>query len=155
MQLTLSRALRYKKRVIEKICNIESDIQTYNSIIEGTEVEVDVNELLKQRTDLKRYLINFKLTVQEATRPIQKEILELAEAKSDISFYKRLPTDHGKQVMQPRYGMTEATENTFVATIRKDEKERVISQLQDKIDELQTTIDAHNANTTITVDNVL
>lgn len=35
MKMTLARALRYKKRVIEDIRKFESDIEESNSVVEG------------------------------------------------------------------------------------------------------------------------
>lgn len=76
-----------KKRVVESIRKIESDIQQSNSIVEGQERETDVRLSLKQRE----------------------------------------------------------------AEIRKAERDKIVKELQDKIDQYQTKIDAHNATVEIEV----
>lgn len=146
-KMTLSRALRYKKRVVEKIRNLESEIQTNNSKIDGEERDCDVRLALKQRTQWTLHLIDLKLKIQEATRPVQALILELAEAKSEISFLQRIQTIHGTQPSRFRDEHTVK----YVAEIRKPELDKMVQALQNKIDSLQTRIDAHNADTTVEI----
>jgi len=94
MKMTLARALRYKKRVIESIRKFESDIQEVNSIVEGQERDTDVRLALKQRAAWVKHLVALKMSLQEATKPIQRLVFELAECKAEISFYQRLGTGH-------------------------------------------------------------
>jgi hypothetical protein len=146
-KMTLSRALRYKKRVVEKIRLFESDIQNSNTIVDGEERDVDVRLALKQREAWVRHLVDLKLTIQQATQPIQRLVLELAEAKSEIAFLQRVGTQHGTQ--QSRYSGEPSLK--YVSEIRKQERDKMVSTLQDEIDKIQTKIDAHNAETTIEV----
>jgi hypothetical protein len=146
-KMTLSRALRYKKRVVEKIRLFESDIQNSNTIVDGEERDVDVRLALKQREAWVRHLVDLKLTIQQATQPIQRLVLELAETKSEIAFLQRIGTQHGTQ--QSRYSGEPSLK--YVSEIRKQERDKMVSTLQDEIDKIQTKIDAHNAETTIEV----
>ena len=147
-KMTLSRALRYKKRVIENIRNLESEIQENNSKVAETERECDPELALKIRKVWVNHLIELKLKIQEATRPIQRLILELAETKTEISFVSRIPTVHG---VHRAHFRDEAT-LTYEAAIRKQEVNTLLTELRDRIDSLQTKIDLHNAETTITID---
>jgi hypothetical protein len=146
MKMTLSRALRHKKRVIETIRKFETDIQTANSIVEGEERDIDVRLSLKQRAGWVKSLVALKLALQEATKPIQRLIFELAEAKSEISFYQKLSTEHG--TVKSRYGDAAMK---YEAEIRKLERDKLVKELQDRIDQLQTKIDAHNATVELEV----
>lgn len=146
MKMTLARALRYKKRVVESIRKFENDIQASNCIVEGEERDSDIRLSLKQRSVWVEHLIGLKLALQKATQPIQRLILELAEAKSEIAFYQRLSTEHG--TVKDRYG---GTAMKYESEIRKKERDKVVKELQDRIDQLQTKIDAHNATTDIEV----
>lgn len=146
-KMTLSRALRYKKRVIETIRGLEADIQGYNSVLEGTDPEVDVRKALMKRKAWVEHLVLLKLQIQEATRPIQKMVLELAETKSEIVCLQRLNTTHGK--VENRWG--DGKPELWFAVIRKAEKDQLVADLQKRIDELQTKIDAFNAEHTIDV----
>jgi len=145
--MTLARALRYKKRVVESIRQLEADIQVNNSRVEGEEREVDVRLALKQRAAWVTHLVHLKLAIQQATRPIQRFVLELAETKSEIAFMQRVNIEHGTQRSRFRDEQTIKLE----AEIRKSERDKLVNGLQDRIDELQTKIDAHNAENLIEV----
>lgn len=148
-QLTLARALRYKKRVVAKIAALEADIQTNNTLIEGAEQEVDIRQALKDRDALVSHLTELKLAMTKATFSIFPHILEVAELKSKIAFLGRIPTTHG--VHRDRYGETNAT---YRAELRKKEVTNTVTQLQSQIDDLQAKIDAYNNKTTITLEDV-
>jgi len=146
-RMTLARALRYKKRVVENIRTLEMEIQQNNSKIDGEERECDVRLAFKRREAWVFHLVDLKMKMQEATRPIQRLILELAEAKSEIAFWQRVPTMHGTQPSRFRAETT----IRYVAEFRKPETDSMVRMLQDRIDLLQTQIDAHNAETTVEI----
>lgn len=146
-KMTLSRALRYKKRVLERLRSAESDVQSYNSVVDGAEREVDVNKKLAERGALVQHLIELKLALQDATRPIMPLVFELAETKSEISFWQRISTVHGKV----RSHYRDEAETSYNALIRKPQVDEKVKELQERIDALQTKIDAHNADTTIEI----
>jgi len=152
IRMTLARALRYKKRLLHKIANIQSDINTSNSVIvpaEDTEVkrEVDIRSLLEQREVLLKHLVDLKIIFYEKNKPIQRAILELAELKGEISFWESIKTQHGPL-------MYEYADNPIIfnAFIRKEEVDKKVGEFTKKIDELQEKIDAHNYNTEIVVE---
>jgi cell fate (sporulation/competence/biofilm development) regulator YmcA (YheA/YmcA/DUF963 family) len=147
-KMTLARALRYKKRVVETIRNLESDVQTNNSVVAGSERETDVRTALKQRDAWVKHLVDLKLAIQEATRPIQRLVLEMAETKSEIAFWNRVDTTNGPQ--KDRWGGTN-TEIKMEAALRKSDKDECLKKLQERIDSLQTRIDDHNASTQVNV----
>lgn len=147
MEMTLSRALRYKKRIVEKIRKLEQDVQTNNSKVEGEEREADVRLCLKQREAWVKHLVNFKLALQEATRPIQRFVFELAETKSELSFVQRINTQKGQVVASYR----DDTTRTYSAEITKKEVDTITETLQKRVDDLQTKIDSHNATTVVNV----
>lgn len=145
--MTLSRALRYKKRVVENIRKLEEDVQSNNSMVYGEECDSDVRLSLKQRDGWVTHLVDLKLAIQAATQPINRLVLELAETKSEISFVQRINVTHG--LSQSRY--RDEASIKYKAEIRKPERNTLVTTLQNKIDDLQTRIDVHNAETTITL----
>ena len=147
MKMTLSKALRWKKRAIEKIRKFEVEVQSNNSHIEGEEQEVDVQNSLNKRSEWVLHLVALKLQLMKASEPIRHKIFALAEAKAEIKFFQGIPVNHGKT--RGRY--REEADVTYVATIRKAEQDANIQTLQDKIDLLQTEIDAFNAETILEV----
>lgn len=150
MKMTLARALRYKKRVLESIQKLETDIQLSNSVVEGEEREADVRQALKTRDSWVKHLTELKVAMQTATLPVQKLIFELSEAKSKITLLQRLDVKHGTQ--KSRYREEQSLK--YTAEIRKSERDKMITALQTEIDQLQTQIDTHNAKTSIDVADV-
>jgi len=137
--MTIAKALRYKKRVVSKISKLESDIIENNSIVEGGEREINVKAALAQREDTVRHLIDVKLAISTASAPIQRMILQCAEAKSRISFYNRVPTNHGKSKDRWDENLT-----VYEAELRKQKKDQEVAELESAIDEFQSNIDAFN-----------
>lgn len=138
-KMTIAKALRYKKRVISKISKLEADIIENNSIVEGGEREINVPAALAQREDTVKHLIDVKLAISTASAPIQRMILQCAEAKSRISFYNRVPTNHGKTKDRWDENMTE-----YEAELRKQKRDQEVAELEGAIDEFQSNIDAFN-----------
>lgn len=145
-KMNLSRALRYKKRLVEKIRKLEQDIQSNNSYLVGNIQEVNVHSLYETRQNLVIELLSLKVTLQTATQPIMKQILELAEAKAEIVFWQRVDTTFGFQKEQ----YSDSPPSEYFAVYRKSWVDEKISTLQDQIDALQTSIDAYNNSNSIT-----
>jgi len=141
-KMTIAKALRYKKRVISKISKLESDIIENNSIVEGGEREINVPAALAQREDTVKHLIDVKMAISAASAPIQRMILQCAEAKSRISFYNRVPTNHGKSRDRWDENTTE-----YEAELRKQKRDQEVAELESAIDEYQSNIDAFNHST--------
>ena len=141
-RLNLSQALRLKKRTKELIAKVTQSIQTYNSVLrdEGFR-EIDVLMAMQFRDQLKAYLVDLKLILQEASRPIGREILEVSEIKDRISFLQRLNIKHGK-VMTEGY---HAKEVAYDAMIRKNEVDRMCLEAQRQLDILFAKIDEFNS----------
>lgn len=147
-QMTLSRALRYKKRVIESLKKIELDIQQNNSRISQNTPEFDVEVLVKLREKITSVLTNLKLDIQKATFPIMNLILELGEVKGEIVFWSSLNTRHGL------YNDYSDDSVEYVATFRKKQIDEKVNVLKDKIDFLQTSIDSFNNETKLYVQTI-
>lgn len=147
MKMTLARALRYKKRVVAKISQLEHDIQTYNAVLENAEREINVSEAMNKRDDTVKHLTELKLAITQGTAPVFPLILEVAEIKSKIAFLGRIPTNHG--VTADRWG--DGKDVRYVAIFRKASIQVMVNDLQTKIDDLQAKIDAHNNKTTVEV----
>lgn len=147
-KMTLNRALRYKKRVIESIQEFRERVSEYNScsVVDG---ESNRDHCPKKNLELYQawvnHLIDLKLKTQKATFPIQELIFKLAEAKSEINFLKTVPTRHGKQ--RPTY--RDESEVVYDAIFKNLDIESKVSELKTFIDDTQTQIDLHNSETFI------
>lgn len=146
-KMLLSRALRYKKQIIEKIQQCEADVIGYNSKPTDTIREIDVKQRFLERNILIDYLTNFKLIVQQATRPIQRQILQLSEAKSYLSFLNKINTTRGNI-----QGYDKVIE--YQAVYCKADIDNTKEKAKVLIDNLQTEIDTHNTSIFIEVDDL-
>ena len=141
-RINLSQALRLKKRTKELIAKVTQSIQTYNSVLRDDGArEIDVQQAMQFRDKLKAYLVNLKLALQEASRPIGREILDVSELKDRISFLQKLNVKHGKVVTEGYH----PTEVTYDATIRKNDVDKMCLETQRQLDVLYAKIDGFNS----------
>jgi len=139
--INLSKALKVKNRLAGRLSKVKSTILTYNSVIEGRKGEVDVTALDKERADITEALISLKVAIFQANNGIHREISELGEKKSEVSFLGGLYTRHGTE---PAMGIHN-NPVTYFATIQKKDVDERTKKLEAEIDSLQDKIDAYNA----------
>ncbi len=142
----LTKALKYKNRLVEQLRKVDDDLQVYNSIVTTGEEgcrEVDVLALVDKKSALTEELINLKLAISNANQKIQRHIFEMAEIKAQIVFWGGLNTTHG---LKSNY-MDEVTK--YDAVIRKSEVDEKVKNLTEKLDRLQEEVDKHNYITEI------
>jgi hypothetical protein len=152
VEITLARALKYKNRVVQRLTTIASDICQYNSKIEGSEDEVDIDLLMREYAGLKQHLINLKFDIMQATLPIQKTIIELQEMKGYIGFLNSIPTRSGKVEVRKSPYSNEQTDVRYHATVRKFEVDKLVREFNEQIDSKQELIDSHNNSAKIEVE---
>lgn len=141
IKLNLLQGLRYKKRIKEAISRVTANIKTYNSKLQDTEDEIDVRKAIAFRTQLKEILVDLKLKLQDASRPIQRDILMLSELKDELGFYQSLETKHGKE---HSFNYGEHQEMLYQAIVRKAEVDQKCMELQKELDNLYAKVDAFN-----------
>ncbi len=81
LTITLAKALKVKNRLAGRVTKLTADIQTYNSVQDGT-VEVDVRARFADRAAAVALLADVKDAISRANAPVQKTIFELAERKA-------------------------------------------------------------------------
>jgi len=145
MRINLSQGLRLQKRTKEMIGRLTRNIQSGNSIVAGGDRDFDILKALELREKVKMYLVDLKIHLQEASRPIQRDILLVSEMKDELTFYQNIDVNHGKVLNTDyRYGNA-PTELTREAIIRKGTVEKNSLKIQAHLDELYSKIDAFNA----------
>ncbi len=151
MKISLSKAMKYKKRVGSAISRVSRDIESHNSVTHDAgkkpEREVNIRELRGYRKRLVDHLITVKTLLMAANQPIYRDILLLAELKSTVSFLGQLPTEHGAV---NRY-LSGDTPQLQSAEIRKAEVDVQVIRLEAEIDKVQDKLDEFNATTMIEV----
>jgi hypothetical protein len=147
MTITLAKALKLKNRLAGRVTKLTTDIQTYNSVQQGTET-VDVRTVYEQRNELVARLTDLKYAIYRANQPVQKTIFELAERKAEVALLTALPSKHGTY----KEGYPTAGDVTYVAHLRKAEVDELVARLEEEIDRLQDRLDGFNHETLVEVD---
>lgn len=147
-EITLAKALKVKNRLAGRLAKVQTDIQTYNSVLEGQADQVNVTALVQTRHELVEALITVKTAINDANREIQRAIYDLAEKKASVQFFNGVCTRHGAQPSsypgQPDY--------IYVATLKKADVDAQVQRLEKEIDMLQDQIDSFNHRTTVEAD---
>ncbi len=150
MEMTLAKALKHKNRVAQKMSRISDDIRQNNSILAVNDPEVDVTALDRMRLELMDYLVELKTAIHLASDKMRSKIFELAELKGSIGFYNSIDTQHGKRQSHHFGAGEEYVEHK--AVMRKEAIDRIVTELESKIDAIQDSLDEFNGTTRITID---
>lgn len=150
MEMTLAKALKHKNRVAQKMARISDDIRTHNSILAVNDPEVDVTALDKMRQDLMEHLVALKTLIHRASNEIRDKIFRLAELRGSIQFYRSISTQHGKCPRHSFGGGDGFVEHK--AVMRKESIDRLVIELETRIDEIQDQLDEFNVTTKISID---
>ncbi len=150
MEMTLAKALKHKNRVAQKMSRISEDIQAHNSILAVNDSEVDVTALDIMRLQLLEHLVALKTAIHRASDKVRDKIFMLAELKGSIGFYRSINTQHGKREAHRFGGGDEFVE--YKAVMRKESIDRIVVELESKIDAIQDELDEFNVSMKINID---
>lgn len=144
-ELTLAKALSVKNRLAGRLAQSRTNIETYNSVLEGRRRAggVDVRAELERFQKLQHALVTVKAAIQHANDPIYADILRLGEIKSQLQLLNGLNTTHGAE---PGFN---GVELLYDAAIKKPEILHMVRALEGEIDTTQDRINQHNASTQI------
>ena len=152
-KITISRTLKYKNRVVERMRKLEGDIRNGNSVIEGAVRDINVKATLEERLALEAHLVALKGLLDKANEPIKGLIAKMQELKGRIKFLESIPSIHGVQdARRTMYG--EQGSVTYNAEIRKSDFDAMISAAREEIDTIQDNIDSYNGANHIQVNMV-
>jgi hypothetical protein len=142
----LSRALKIKNRMAQRLAELNGLITAYNSLPLG-QVEYDVRVLLRERLELAMRLVELKTTISHVNLPIQKTIFEMAECKALVAMLRGVSTRHG-----PVVEGYQSVRMDYAAQLRKADIDREVRRVEKEIDRLQDILDRFNYQTSITVE---
>jgi hypothetical protein len=147
-KIYISRALKYKNRIVERMHKLENDIRNGNAIIEGAVRDIDVRATLNERMKIEAHLVALKGLIDKANEPIKEMIVKMQELKGRIAFLTSIPSTHGIQdSRKTMFG--EQGSVTYQAEIRKFELDNMVSEAQEEIDAIQEKVDQFNGANTI------
>lgn len=141
-EISLAKCLKVKNRLAGRLQTVQSDIQTYNSVLEEQQGQVDIKALLETRAEIVTALIDLKTQLAKANLQIQADLIKQGELKSTIDFLKGISTRHGVD----RHGY-QNTEVRYVATLQKQDVDKLQRALEREIDEIQDRLDFYNHKT--------
>lgn len=156
-QITLSRALRLKNRLTNRINKVWSEISSNNSVLGNTLRTIDVEQRFGLYNKLLGLLIQLKSGIAAATAPIQEKLITLSEKRSYCSVLRALPVKEGADYHDHTYRMAlmdeKSTTNvpTYSAILTAQRVETLIGQTEREIDALQDAIDTHNATVRVSI----
>jgi hypothetical protein len=145
MKMTLAKALRVKNRLASKLHKKKSIVGLYNSYNEKNPPNYVIPQLLEDIVVLGSQLIELKTAISLANKGIAKQLHELEEAKSAITFLNEINRKEGTFT---DYGQEPITFKVFMKDI---EIAKVIEEQQDVIETIQDEINQFNTSTIIEV----
>ena len=146
--MKLAKALKYKNRLVKKISTVQRSISSYNSVEKGSTKEVDVSLAMGEYKKFIKELVELKIKMFEASRPIREHILKLAELKAEISWLREIPTLRG-QARVSSYMRDDGEAVEYEAVFSRQEINKMIEDNEEQIDSLQEEIDTFNHTTEI------
>lgn len=146
--MNISKALKVKNRLAGETTRLQTIIQRENSRRNDNESKVDVAGVFVELENSRGKLINLKGAIAEATSPISKKLAELAETKTEISFYQSLPTREGEELTLVGSNRDKLSYH-WTAYYNRQSVDEIVKGLQDKVNSLQDEIDDFNAKTQV------
>lgn len=147
--INISQALKLKKRLANQLSKLDSRICEFNSYASEAP-DYDVKKLYAMRMVMAERLVELKVAISEANRPIQKSIFEVAECKALIGTLANLDTKHGPQAE----GYSGAIQN-YVAQFGKRDVDREVRKIEREIDRIQEELDQFNFKTKIEINEAI
>lgn len=150
-KVNLSKALKLKNSLIAEIGRLKGILSRENSRSERSTSTIDRGEVFKSLTEKTLELVSLKSKIARANVGIYEVLAAMEEAKSAIGYYQTLNVTDGEQVEHQRYGQAEPTKTKYNAYLKQEDVDKLVSELQKKIEEGQDAVDAYNATTFIEV----
>lgn len=146
--MNIKQALKYKNKLAQKVNEMFSRVNTYNSYEVGEVRAYDVKVSLDEYFKLSNELVELKNKIHMANRPVYGKIFELSELKSQVSKLKMMDCQSGK--VQDRFGRINGDNPTVKdAIISVVERDKMVESLEERIEKIQDELDTHNATTII------
>ena len=149
--MNIAKALKVKNRLIGELKSLRERFASVNAYIDNDGSTVDRGAIFKSIGQTQERLIALKSALAYASANIAHKLVEIAETKSELEFFKNLYIlegftssyefdADGKQIIKQIPRKNHVDENT-----RQD----IMKSLSDKIANLQDEIDDYNAMTII------
>lgn len=143
--MKLIKALSEKNKFARNIKDLQSKITKHNSYIAGNSAIYNTKLLLNELDKNIDAIVNIKAKIAQANLKKIESVYRLSELKSLTSFLKKLTINEGK-VMAEGYN---AEVNEWESELSTIERDKLVVELETKIEELQMEMDRYNFETEI------
>jgi hypothetical protein len=144
--MNIKQALKKKNKLVGLIKEEFSKAVNYNVVEEGNPRPYSATEAIGNWMKLTNDLIVLKTQIHKANLPVYDKIFELSELKSQVQMLRLLNCSSGK-VSGGRWGESEPVIKH--AEINVVEKDKMVKNLELRIEQLQDELDQWNHNTLI------
>ena len=143
--MKLIRALSEKNKLARNIKDIQNRITEHNSFIAGNSPVYNIKDQLKELNQSINEIVTIKSSISKANLKRIESVYRLSELKSLASFLKKLKIKEGK-VKEESYN---SDVNEWVCEINNVERDKLVTELENQIDQLQMEMDKYNFETDI------
>jgi hypothetical protein len=144
--MNIKQALKKKNKLVGQISEEFSKASQYNVVDEGNPRPYSATEAIGNWMRLINELIVLKTQIHKANLPVYDKIFELSELKNQVKYLKSLNCASGK-VSGGRWGEGESVIKH--AEINVVEKDKMVKELEVRIERLQDELDQWNHTTII------
>lgn len=141
--MKLYKALRAKNTLVGELKEVTYKIQKNNVKLLINDFDYDIIKLLIDRTNIKNKLIDLKLRINNATKPMYSIIYTLGELKSELVMLRSINTEAGS--VQERFSETIMEKERILSPVDIEvmtkKIELQISQYQDQLEEFNYITD--------------
>ncbi len=142
--MNVKQALKAKNKLVADLKAQYEILKKYNSIEEGNPRRYSMKSTIDKINELSAQLVNLKSRIHTANQPVYNEIFLLAELKGMVKELKKVPTEEGK--VSERYGSVISVKEVELNIV---DIQNYVVGLEAQIEDLQDTLDIHNATTEI------
>lgn len=144
--MNIKQALKKKNKLVGQINEEFYKASQYNVVDEGNARPYSATESIGNWMRMTNELIVLKTQIHKANLPVYDKIFELSELKNQVKLLKSLNCSSGK-VAGGRWGEGEPVIKH--AEINIVEKDKMVKELESRIEKLQDELDQWNHNTLI------
>jgi hypothetical protein len=144
--MNIKQALKKKNKLVGMISEEFNKASQYNVVDEGNARPYSATEAIGKWMELTNELIVLKTQILKANLPVYDKIFELSELKNQVKHLRSLNCTSGK-VSGGRWGEGEPVMKH--AEINVVEKDKIVKNLEARIETIQDELDQWNHNTLI------
>lgn len=140
--MNIRKALQEKNKLTGKIQNLFSRMRENNMTEDGQTRPYNSQKVWEEIQVETNKLVDLKVNIQMANSPILSDIYRMAELKTMIRQLRYMECNDGRKIQS---GII----TYLFATIKAEERDKLVQSLEDEIEKLQEKIDAFNFRTNL------